>query len=382
MKKITRLIRNSSMFLALPFLFLAGSTYAATTANDGTHVMIMTHLCDSSIKTVQDFEAMENNKTPLENLGNDVLHCPTTALPGDLAVTGTVASPRTVYDFSVQSRNGTTVTLKNNGEFEQHKACESDLGVDVNMNGTVSSSTCLDISHYKLHVPDGGGTIVNVKETMAPAGFHFGIIRFTPVVLDGNNDSESLSSIDSSTGRVDLNVTPDKNGMVMLHIYQFMNSSTTSNTDTTGNTGTTTGNTTDNQSFHNFLNDLQVQINKLREQILLILNQRGNGNGHDSGNGNGSTTQTTLGIPHVVAASPSAVAGDSDDFAGDHFGANEQIQINNNGNTIMTVRTDKEGNFNTGSIYLPRNVGNTTYVFKGLSTGAQVSVTINVMPIH
>ena len=45
---------------------------------------------------------------------------------------------------------------------------------------------------------------------MSPAGFHFGTLRFTPVALDGNNDSESLKFIDPKTGHMHLNMVADK----------------------------------------------------------------------------------------------------------------------------------------------------------------------------
>ncbi len=245
-------------FIALAALtFMSSDTaLAATTANDGTHVMIMTHLCDSTIKTVQDFENMESGKTPVANLGNDVLHCPTTGLSNSTSTLGTVAAPRTTYDFSVQSGSGAPLTLQENGVYEQHKACESDLNVDVDGDGKISTSTCLDISHYKFHIPDGGSSIVNIQETQAPTGFHFGTLRFTPVILDGNNDSETLTSIDPASGRIDVNVTPDKDGMVMLHIYQFMNLETVPPPvgTTTPPTATSTGNGSISGTFFDDLN--------------------------------------------------------------------------------------------------------------------------------
>jgi hypothetical protein len=143
-----------------------------------------------------------------------------------MAVANTVASPRTSYDFQVMG-NGTTQTLGANGSFMPHKICESDINVDVNHDGMISSTTCLDISHYEIpNVMSTSGSVINVTENAPPAGFHFGALRFTPPALINNNDAGSLRGIDPVTGSVQLDTANDTDHVVMMHVYDFVNTST------------------------------------------------------------------------------------------------------------------------------------------------------------
>jgi hypothetical protein len=210
-------------------------TMSGTNSNGTYNVMIMTHLCNPNIKDWNDFENMESGKTPTLAIATDVLACPTTGLSASMPVTGAIASPRSTYNFSVMSDQGTW-TLANNGTFKPAKICESDVGADLNNDGIISSSTCLDISHYGIPVTTGSSTIMRVMQTQAPAGYHFGSLRFTPVSLDGNNDASDLAYMNPETGEIDLNMVPDKDGMIMLHVYEFVNATSTA-TSTTGTGG-------------------------------------------------------------------------------------------------------------------------------------------------
>jgi hypothetical protein len=281
----TNLLRNAvtgaSLLTAAAGFFTATPALAATTSPQTYHVMVMTHLCNSSIQSADQFDAMENGLSPVAALAADVLACPTTGLPQDAAVAGTVASPRSTYDFSIMT-GAQTKTLQANGMYMPIKVSEADVNMDVNHDGQISSTTALDISHYDIPITASNSDAqIHVDETMAPAGFHFGTLRFTPVVLDGNNDSESLKYLDPSKGHIHLNMVTDKDGMVMLHVYQFANGSTgtggtgTTTTGTGGGMGTTTG------SGHGSSNDafgqairasVQAQIESIRARIISLLN--------------------------------------------------------------------------------------------------------------
>lgn len=225
-------------------------------------VQVMTHLCNSNIKNMDDFRALETGRDPVAALANTVLNCPTTGLPGNEAVTGTVASPRIMYNFSVMGEHNQSQMLANS-TFMQHKLSEADINKDVDGNGTISSSTALDISHYEFATMADNGR-VTVTETMPPAGFHFGALRFTPSSLISNNDAESLLSIDPVQGRIQLDMSHDSDKTVMLHVYQFVNN---------GSTGTTTPGTTDNSSIISQIHSLQSQIQNLFAQIQNLLGQ-------------------------------------------------------------------------------------------------------------
>jgi hypothetical protein len=238
-------MQNRTLISASFVLSLAASVLGAVpafAASPGNYdVMIMTHLCKSSIRTAADFNAMENGKTPIHVLGDDVVACPTTGLVSSTPVAGTIAAPRTAYDFSVTSDTQTR-TLSANGSFMPIKACESNIGFDLNADGVIATSTCLDISHYSIPVTTSGAssTLLKVVETQAPAGYHFGLLRFTPVALDGNNDSQSLTYLDPQNAEIDLNLVPDTDSMIMLHVYQFQNATTSGGGTTTPPVGTTT----------------------------------------------------------------------------------------------------------------------------------------------
>ncbi len=229
------MLKTFTSYLAITIMSLLGLGGASLAfAHTGPHdpqgnpaytVHVMKHLCNPNIKNIQDFEALEAGRTPVAALANTVLNCPTTGLVGDAAVAGTVASPRTTYNFTVKGKNQSTMSMQDQ-DFMAHKLCESDIGVDVDANGAIASTTCLDISHYEFMVLADDGRI-DVRETMPPSGFKFGTVRFTPTVLNGNNDQDALVSTNTSQGLLKLNMTNDTDGSIMLHVYNFRTNATT-----------------------------------------------------------------------------------------------------------------------------------------------------------
>ncbi len=193
----------------------SGTTTSSSTMPMTYHITIMKHLC-SNITSLPDFLSLEAGKGPIAALASTVLNCPTTGLLGNEAMAGTVSSPRTNYSFQVM--NGTTTKTLTDGTFMSHKICESNVNLDVNMDGTISSSTCLDISDYDIPLTHAGSsTIITVTENMQPTGFHFGTIRFTPPTLIPNNDAQNLVSLNASSSTITLDMKNDTDGMVMLH---------------------------------------------------------------------------------------------------------------------------------------------------------------------
>lgn len=219
------------------------STTNATTSDimgGTTTVMVMKHLCNANIKNLADFTALETGKGPVAALANTVFNCPTTGLPGDAAATGTVASPRETFGFSISGVGIPTQTL-GDATFETRKVCEPDINVDINNDGTSSPATCLDTSHYRFDLsPTTNGDYI-VTEAGVPANRHFGTLRFTPTEMAANNDAASLQSVDAANGIVRLRTNGDTDKMVMLHIFNFLHGTSTGGTGTTtGGMGTTT----------------------------------------------------------------------------------------------------------------------------------------------
>lgn len=244
--------------------FAQTTTHATSSAHNADRnnmmvtVQIMKHLCKSGIKNIQDFRALEAGRDPVAALANTVLNCPTTGLPGDESVAGTVASPRMTYDFTVEGDQRESKMLSSNGIFMQHKLSEADINKDVDGNGTISSSTALDISHYEIGQIMARNGRVEVTESAPPAGFHFGTIRFTPPILDNNNDEESLVNTNENQGRFKLDMTNDMDKTVMVHVYNFRNQ----NEATEGRSG-----------IISRINLLQQQIQSLSTQIQTLLSQ-------------------------------------------------------------------------------------------------------------
>jgi hypothetical protein len=200
---------------------LAHNGVTHNTAESGTTIMVMKHLCNSSIKNKADFERIQKGLDPVAALAATVLACPTTALPGDEAVAGSVASPRAEYDFTLKGAGYSQLSMANDGMFMQHKLCESDLNLDANGDGMISTDVCLDISHYEVSGIQSTNGNISITETDAPDGFKFGALKFTPSVIDGNNDAKSLVGINRGLGRIKLNVSGDTDNSLMLHIYNF-----------------------------------------------------------------------------------------------------------------------------------------------------------------
>ncbi len=395
---------------ALLFAQTATTTNATTTEQTSTttgsvatttySIMIMKHLCNSNITNLNDFLNLGAGQTYYRKFLNSELNCPTSAIPGDVAPSGSITGPRTNFDFQVQNTNGTTTqTLKNNGTYIPNKICESSIGVDIDLNGTIASSTCLDASSYELNLTSTSSQ-VTVNETNPSPNSHFGAVLFTPDQIAPNNDDQDLIGTTSS-GVMNFNLASDTDKMIMLHVFNIQNATTTATTTPgNGGTGTTTppvtgtttppvtgtttppvtGTTTplsdiDKQFLLDLIQGLQNQLNALRLQIQNLISEL---NHHPRFEGDGVNNNSGA---HVVAAQTTVVEGDTDDFAGDHFGSNEQVIMSSNGNTLMTLTTDKEGNFGTGSIIVPYVTGNKTYTFTGQTSRDVVNVTLHIVAI-
>lgn len=263
----------ATLIVASPLSFAsAHENHEATTVaeTDGYTVMVMKHVCNPNIKNIHDFEALEQGRAPVAALANTVLNCPTTGLPGDAAVAGTVAAPRTNYNFMVKGEKGSVDTLRNQ-QFVAHKLCESDLGLDVDGNGVVSAATCLDVSHYEFQNVQTETGKIDVREIQAPKGFQFGTVRFTPPVIDGNNDQQSLLAIDSVKGLMKFDASNDTDKMLMLHVYNFVDDKKNGNQGNQSNAAEQRNIImSEIESLRNQIRDLQTRIARLLEDLASI----------------------------------------------------------------------------------------------------------------
>jgi hypothetical protein len=277
--------------LAGAVLSTAPAAFAAQT-NKPIEVDVMTHLCNPTIKNAADFQALTNGLSPLAGFANQVLNCPTTVLPKDAPVAGSVTSPQTPYDYTVMGEHSAAAML-GASVYHPEQLCESDLNVDVNHDGKISSSTCLDSSEYHFNTVNADNGKVTVEETTPPAGWHYGALLFTPTQVDNNNDAQSLLAVDAAKGRIQLDTTNDKDSIITLHIYDFANSDnqqglvnghpasvgptsyTATSTLGTGmgmGSGTTTVMTsTTTQAIVQKIQDLETQLQIILSQLQLLI---------------------------------------------------------------------------------------------------------------
>lgn len=276
MKKSTiKSLSLTAIALALSFTGLTASAHEeggmnnmmnnTATSTKGYNIMVMNHLCNANIKNMDDFKALEEGRDPIASLANTVLNCPATALPGDMAATGTVAAPRMSYDFKVMGEHHGTMWLSKDGRFMQEKLSEADINKDVDGNGMIASSTALDISHYEFPNTMADNARVEVTATKPASGFKFGTIRFTPPELIANNDEKSLLGTDDAQGRIQLDLTNDMDKKIMIHVYNFR-------TDM-GNSmnGEMMSTTTERSVIVNQIRSLQQQILSLFSKIQTLL---------------------------------------------------------------------------------------------------------------
>lgn len=213
----------SAASLVLILLSTAPSAFAASTSSHSVEIDVMTHLCDSSVKNLSDFQNLTNGLDPVAGFANQVLHCPSTVLKANQPVAGSVADPQTNFDYTVTGEHSAPLTLSS-ARFSPEQLCESDINKDVNGDGTISSSTCLDTSEYHFNGVNADNGKVDVQETIAPQGFHYGALLLTPVQIDMNNDAQSVLATDDAKGLIKLDTTNDKDKVITLHVYNFANS--------------------------------------------------------------------------------------------------------------------------------------------------------------
>lgn len=198
-------------------------------------VMVMKHLCDPSIQSEADFQAVEaraatNPTTPMgvPSLGSTaetVLACPVVVQPGDGQTPGAIGSGQRTFDFTVTDSATTTQTLTTDSTFSgdngfdtavEDFACESDIGYDADRDGTIEDNVCLDFSSYSFaDVVEGQ---VAVTEIAAPPGARFGTVRLTPAAL---SDDAAIGLSFTSAGVITFDSSADEDTMVMLHVYNF-----------------------------------------------------------------------------------------------------------------------------------------------------------------
>ena len=230
MRKLLVTLVGTGMLLGLAVLPAAGAA-----PGEPAMVGVMKHLCDESIQSEADFQAVEakaatNEETPMgvPSLGSTaetVLACPVVVLTGDSQTPDAIGAGQADFDFTLEAA-GASQTLTADTTFTgdngfdtpvEDFACESDIAYDANRNGTIEEDVCLDFSAYTFaDVPEGP---VTVTETSAPEGTRFGTVRLTPPEL---SDDAAIGLSFDATGKITFDSSADGDEMVMLHVYNFV----------------------------------------------------------------------------------------------------------------------------------------------------------------
>jgi hypothetical protein len=212
---LKRLVTTALATAALLLVAVPGAMAAGAGEGEVT-VMVMKHACNPDVKNLDDFNAIkESADGPVAALAATVLACPTIVNPGDDTSDG-VKGDAVSFAFTLEDAEGTHELPASTSPA---KLCETDLGLDADGDGEISEDVCLDTTHYVFEGVTNGE--VHITETEPPAGHRFGELLFTPSVIDGNNDADSLVSIDRDAGVIHLDTTADEDGMIMLHVYNF-----------------------------------------------------------------------------------------------------------------------------------------------------------------
>jgi hypothetical protein len=170
--------------------------------NGTSSLMLMKHFCPATISK-QDFESM--------SFAQKEAACPTVVMPGDTPTPGAISGGQKDFSFSLNSNSNWNGNSNMSGMFMQEKVCEDKLGLDANKDGQISSSTCLDASHYDYS--GIGGSNITVTEDTPDNSSIVDVVATTPSLA-------IINAVQSFTNN-SIVVNAQNNQGVMLHIFNM-----------------------------------------------------------------------------------------------------------------------------------------------------------------
>lgn len=227
-------MRRLFLSLASAGLMAAALVMPAAAAHGGDpQVVVMQHVCQASIQSEADFKAVEDKgaggqpggQGTLPGLVATVLACPAINLTKDKPTAGIHADPAN-FDYTIVGSGGESYKLASDGMFMPAKLCEADIKLDVDGDGDMDKTTCLDVSMYGFSPLTEGQ--VTLTQSTPVANTRFGTIRFTPASTD------EKTMVSASNGVVVLDTSKDtqvdspplplaeyNDDVVVVHIYNF-----------------------------------------------------------------------------------------------------------------------------------------------------------------
>jgi hypothetical protein len=173
-------------------------------------IYLIKHDCAPEIQTSDDFALLD----PIGKLTT----CPVITLPTDAGADDTVQGDPAEFDFSFDTGSGDPQTLTGNATFTQdtEPVCESDPGINQDVDGDQVLESCFDASSYAVTVPSGP---VTITETTAPDNHRFGAVE----VPDADDAAAlNVDSVDVTTGQFTVDPSLDtSDGELVIHVYNF-----------------------------------------------------------------------------------------------------------------------------------------------------------------
>ena len=227
------------LFLSLATAGLLGGALVmpAAAAHGGEpQVVVMQHLCKADIQSEADFKAIEDKgaggqpggQGTLPGLVATVLACPAVNLTKDTPTAGIHADPSN-FDYKIAGSGGESYTLAADGMFMPAKLCEADIKLDVDGDGDMDKTTCLDVSMYGFSPLTEGQ--VTITQSPPVANTRFGTIRFTPASTDektkvsaGNGVIVLDTGKDTKVASPPLPLAEYNDDVVVVHVYNFQSS--------------------------------------------------------------------------------------------------------------------------------------------------------------
>jgi hypothetical protein len=164
-------------------------------------IAIVSHLCGAGVDSRSAFNAIGDHWAKINA-------CPSIVLTGNTPAPDSLSNGARDFAIEVEGADFVPQQLAAAG-FEQRRACEADLPVDI--NGDTSDNICLDLSAYEFaNVLQGSP--VTIRSGSGPSGSIFLGTSFVP----GSGDDSTQLSV-GTRGTIKLDTTA--NGHVTIHVY-------------------------------------------------------------------------------------------------------------------------------------------------------------------
>ncbi len=155
-------------------------------------VTVVNHVCDTAVRSQNDFLALEMGLDPRAAFTAIAYHCPVITLPTDFTAPNTVTAPPANFSLSVAGSSGT-------GNLWQAVFLPSEVCAPSGQEFSSGTSTmqCIDLSGYRFPTTTSPLDSISVVEEDPPPGYRLLTARidpFSPPELVSGSATTSTSS--------------------------------------------------------------------------------------------------------------------------------------------------------------------------------------------